>query len=319
MREIGVPLGAVRGRALRTLSLFVAIVPSTAIADGSAGPVGDFGGRWVGGGEIRVLDPMVPAIHRIDRATLSTRFQPLSGADAPLDPYGLALPGDGTTWVLADKGRFVFRFSEATGERVEKRRLPEPCQGVVTLWSRAGFLPVRLRRNEPMLLRSENGALRPFSPIVSRSAPDLAELLIANLVKCGSGTRKAMPCWFVAGDPEILLLDRTGTIRPVTVPSFAIPSPARGISSDPGVAFTYPIRDVFLLEGGDLWALTNQEGNRTPLEEGALRGRHLTLVRAGRLERTVALPAEGRAILDAGERGLVILFADGTIGRVSAR
>jgi hypothetical protein len=319
VRERSVLLDAVRARLIRTLALFLAVVFTTAIADGSAGPVGEFGGRWVGGGEIRVLDPSVPAILRIDRATLSTRVQLLSGADAPLDPYGLALPGDGTVWVLADRGRLVFRFSEATGERVEKRRLAQPCQGVATFWSRAGFFAVRLRPNEPMLLRPENGALRPFSPIVSRSAPGLPELLIANLVKCGTGTRGAIPCWFVAGESEVLLLDRIGTIRPVAVPSFATPSPARGISRDPGVAFTYPIRDAFLLEGDALWALSNQDGDRTPLEEGARRGRHVTLLRGGRFERTVELPSEGRAILDAGESNLVLLFADGSVGRVLAR
>jgi hypothetical protein len=287
-----------------------------AIAGGPAGPVGDYGGRWVGAKEIRLLDVSVPALYRIDRATLATTVQSLSGADAPIDPYGIALPGDGTVWALADKGRFVFRFSEATGERVEKRRLPEPCQGIATFWSHAGLFAVRLRPNERMLLRAENGALRPFSSLTSRSAPGLPEHLIANLLKCGSGTRAAIPCWFVAGDPEIFLVDRMGVLRPVAVPSFARPSPARVVSREPGVAFTYPIRDAFLIDGHAIWTLTNQEGDRTPLEDGARRGRHVTLVRSGRPERTLELPEEARAILDASERGLVILFANGSIRRV---
>jgi hypothetical protein len=287
-----------------------------AIAGGPAGPVGDYGGRWVGEKEIRLLDTSLPALYRIDRATLATSVQPLSGADAPLDPYGMALPGDGTVWTLADKGRFVFRFSEATGERVEKRRLPEPCQGIATFWNHAGLFAVRLRPNERMLLRAENGALRPFSPLSSRSAPGLAEILIANLLRCGSGTKAAIPCWFVAGDPEVLLVDRIGIIRPIAVPSFALPSPARGVSREPGVAFTYPIRDAFLIDGQAIWTLTNQEGDRTPLENGARRGRHVTLVRGRRSERTLELPAEARAILDATERSLVVLFADGTVRRI---
>jgi len=300
------------------LALFVNSLSALAIADGPAGPVGEYGGRWIGAKEIRLLDASLPGLYRIDRATLATSVQPLSGADAPLDPYGIALPGDGTVWVLADRGRFVFRFSEATGERVEKRRLPEPCQGIATFWNSAGFFAVRLRPNERMLLRAENGSLRPFSPLSSRAATGLPEHLIANLVKCGTATKGAIPCWFVAGEPEVLLVDRTGALRPIAVPSLARPSPARGASREPGVAFTYPIRDVFLLDGSALWTLTNQEGNRTPLEDGARRGRHVTLVRRGRSERTLELPAEARAILDASERSLVLLFADGTVRRVRA-
>lgn len=292
---------------------------SIPIADGPSRPVGDFGGRWVGAREIRLLDARVPALHRIDRATLATTLQPLTGADLALDPYGIALPGDGTVWVLAGKGRFVFRFSEATGERVEKRRLPEPCQGIATLWNHAGFFAVRLRPSERLLLRSVNGAFFPFSSLVSRPARGVTELLIANLIRCGSGTKRAVPCWFTAGDPEVFLLDRTGALRALAVPSFAAPSRARGEGRDPGTAFTFPVRDVFLLEGDALWVLANQEGNRTPLEEGALRSRHAVLLRSGRPDRVVALRAEARAILDATEQNLVLLFADGAVGRVAAR
>lgn len=300
------------------LALLVNTLSALALADGPAGPVGEYGGRWIGAREIRLLDASLPALYRIDRATLATSVQPLLGADAPLDPYGIALPGDGTVWVLSDRGRFVFRFSEATGERVEKRRLPEPCQGIATFWNSAGFFAVRLRPNERMLLRAENGSLRPFSLLSSRSATGLPEHLIANLVKCGTATKGAIPCWFVAGEPEVMLIDRTGAMRPIAVPSMARPSPIRGASREPGVAFTYPIRDAFLLDGGALWTLTNQEGDRTPLEDGARRGRHVTLVRRGRSERTLELPAEARAILDASESSLVILFADGTVRRVHA-
>jgi hypothetical protein len=79
------------------------------------------------------------------------------------------------------------------------------------------------------------------------------------------------------------------------------------------------VRDAFLLESGALWVLSNQEGDRTPLEEGSLRGRHAALVRPGRPHRVVLIPSEARAILDATEQSLVVLFADGLIARVAAR
>lgn len=302
----------------RTLALALNIVSATAITDGPAGTVGEYGGRWIGGNEIRLLDPATPAIHRIDGETLSSRVQPLTGADAPLDPYGLALPGDGTIWALADKGRFVVRFSERTGALVEKRSLPEPCQGIATFWNNVGFLAVRLRPGERMLLRAENGAFRPFSPLVSRPAAGLPGQLIANLVRCGSGTSREVPCWFAAGDPDVFLIARSGETRSIRVPSFASPSPARGASREPGVAFTYPLRDAFLLDGDALWVLSNQDGDRIPLEEGARRGRHISLVRRGRPERTLSLPSEARAILAATDRAIVLLFVDGSIRRVAS-
>jgi hypothetical protein len=295
------------------------LVLSTGIAGGPPRPVGDFGGRWVGGSEIRVFDASVPAIHRIDRRTLGTTVLPLTGSDSALDPYGMALPGDGTVWVLGDRGRIVHRFSEATGEHVEKRRLTEPSQGILTLWRQAGFFAVRLRPGEPLLLRAANGKLRPFSSLLSRNASDVTDLLIANLIRCGSGTRRALPCWFTAGDPEVLLLDRNGALRRVPVPSFVTPLAASRPKRPPGSEFTFPVRDAFLLESGALWVLANQEGDRTPLEEGSVRGRHAALVRPGHPQRVVALPSEGRAILDATEQGLVVLLADGVVARVAAR
>jgi hypothetical protein len=231
----------------------------------------------------------------------------------------MALPGDGTVWVLGDRGRLVYRFSEATGERIEKRRLPEPSQGVVTLWRHVGFFAVRLRPGEPLLLRATDAGIRPFSPLLSRNASDMTELLIANLIRCGSGTPRALPCWFTAGEPEVLLLDRNGALRRVPVPSFVTPPASSRPRDDPGSKFAYPVRDAFLLENGTLWVLANQEGDRTPLEEGSVRGRHAALVRPGHPPRVVPLPSEGRAILDATEQSLVVLLADGVVARVAAR
>jgi hypothetical protein len=300
-------------------SFFAVLTVSAASADGPPGPVGEYGGRSIGENEIRILDVSPPALRRIDRRTLSSTIQLFSNADSPVDPYGLALPADGTVWLLADKGRYLFRFSETTGERIEKRRLPGPCQGIATFWNHAGFVAVRLRPNERLLLRAENGALRPFSRLVSRSAAGLPEHLIANLLKCGSGTKSAIPCWFLAGAPEILLLDPSGRIRTVEVPSLALPSRIRQRSHDPATAFTYPVRDALLVDEDRMWVLTNQEGDRTPLEDGAIRGRHVALVRAGNSERVIPLEREARAILDASEQSLVLLFADGSVGRVSFR
>ena len=310
-------------RAFRLLSLSVGAASATALADGPPEPVGGYGGRWIGPREIRILDVSPPTILRIDRATRTATRQRLEDAGVLLDPYGLALPGDGTTWVLGDRGRSVLRFAEESGKLVEKRRLSVPCQGIATFWEQAVFVAVRLRLGERLLLRFEGNALLPFSTVSSRgpirnSDRDLATHLIRNLFRCGSGDAETVPCWFVAGEPEVLRIGRDGAVRPIAVPDFAAPSRRGPVAGDPGGAFRYPVRDAFLAAGG-LWILSNQEGERTPLEAGASRGRHAVLLRERVVLRTVPLGREARALLDADDRRLVVLFADGSIEPVPIR
>ena len=142
-------------------------------------------------------------------------------------------------------------------------------------------------------------------------------MLIANLLRCGSGVGDTMPCWFLAGSPEVLLVSTTGRVRTVPVPSFATGRTKGPAGSD----FLFPVRDVFGTAEG-LWVLSNQEGERTPAEDGALRSRHVVLVRpggSGRAEETLELPREARAVLDADRGGVVLLYDDGTIDRVTRK
>jgi hypothetical protein len=286
------------------------------LADGPLRPVGDYGGRSITATEIRILDVSVPAILRIDRTSLRSSLLPLSGADAPLDPYGFAQPGDGTFWVLGGRGRFVFRFSEKTGELVETRSLSDPGQGIATLWDRVGIVAVRIQPGERLLLRLENGAFVPFSSLLSRPAPEITARLIRNLLRSGSGTSNEIPLWYTAGPAQVFLLGRGGRTRSIPVPTFATPPQSSAQDPEPGAAFTYPVRDAFL-RGDGLWILSNQEGDRTPLESGASRARHAVLLRAGRPNRVVPLDREVRALLDVEPRGLVVLFADGVVSRVA--
>jgi len=286
------------------------------LADGPLRPVGDYGGRSITAAEIRILDVSVPAIVRIDRTTLRSSLLPLSGADVPLDPYGFAQPGDGTFWVLGGRGRFAFRFSEKTGELVETRTLSDPGQGIATLWDRVGIVAVRIQPGERLLLRLENGAFVPFSSLLSRPAPEITSRLIRNLLRSGSGTSNEIPLWYTAGPAQVFLLGRKGRTRSIPVPTFATPPQSSAQDPVPGAAFTYPVRDAFFREDC-LWILSNQEGDRTPLESGASRARHAVLLRTGRPNRVVPLDREARALLDADPRGLVVLFADGVVSRVA--
>ena len=300
------------------LSLSLGLAPASSIADEPPRLVGEFGGRTVAGTDIVVLDVAAPAIRRIDRQSLRVRSTPLAAGNARLDPYGIATRDDRTLSVLADKGRNLVRFSSVTGEKLETRKLPEPAQGVTTLWNgrTVGIVPIRLRSGEPMLLAEAEPGLRPFSSIVSRSAAGAAAHLIANLLRCGSGDGESLPCWFLAGPPEVALVRRDGTVARVAVPLLAVERSGQAPRADPAAGFVYPVRDA-LLEGGGLWVLANQEGDRTPLEERAVRARHVAVVKEGRPHPWIPLGREARAILDARVDRLVLLYADGSIGPVA--
>ena len=303
---------------MRNLAVAGALVTAASvpvIAGGPDGPVGDFGGRSIDAGSIRLLDLAVPAIRVIDRASLRSSVRRLSGFDDALDPYGLAATGDGTLWTLAGKGRFLLRFSEETGALLERRVLAEPGQGVSDLWGRVGVVAVRLRPDEPLLLRLSAREFLSFSALTSRRASGVTAALIRNLFRCGSGTPDAIPCWFTAGPAEVVLLGPDARVRPIAVPSYA--QPAVAASRDPAASFTYPVRDAFL-SNDSLWVLSNQEGDRTPLDAGARRGLHVVRLRDGRPNRVVSLEREARAILDAGAGSLVMLFADGSVSRIPA-
>jgi hypothetical protein len=302
------------------LSLSLGLAPASSIADEPPRLVGAFGGRTVAGTDIVVLDLSAPAIRRIDRRSLRVRTTPLAPGGARLDPYGIATRDDRSLLVLADKGRNLVRFSALTGEKLETRQLPEPAQGVTTLWNgrAVGVVPIRLRSGEPMLLAVSESGLRPFSSIVSRSQAGAAAHLVANLLRCGSGDGESLPCWFLAGPPEVALVRRDGAVARLAVPSLAVERPERAPSSDPAAGFSYPVRDA-LVEAGRLWVLTNQEGDRTPLEAGAVRARHIAVVREGRPRSWIPLGREARAILDATEGRLVLLYADGSMGSVAVR
>ena len=297
------------------LALALAAGRAASIADEPPRLVGEFGGRTVSGNDILVLDVAPPAIRRIDRRTLSVRTTPLLAGDTTVAPYGIAADREGTVWALSDKGRTLVRFSADTGERLTKRGLREPGQGVTALGDRIGVVAIRLRAGEPLLLAARGDGLAPFSSILSRTGVGPAAHLIANLLRCGSGF-DTVPCWFLAGPPEVLLVHGDGSVTRTSVPSFARAASRRSYRREPGSEFVYPVRDAFLGAEG-LWILSNQEGDRTPLEKGAVRGRHVTLVREGRPVRNVALHREARAILDAESSRLMILYADGGMGAVA--
>ena len=240
-------------------------------------------------------------------------------ASAPLiDPYGLARPGDGSIRVLADKGRSVARFDERSGKLLGVDALPEPCAGIWSVGANVIVAPVRLRGGEPLLaLATRNGGFRPFTSLESRRGKNSAETVSLNMFECGFALAGALPCWWLNGEPEVLLIDEKEQV--VRVPGASLVGPAgppSGAARDFDAflqELRFPMRDVFLLSRQASWSLTNQEGSRPLTDPARIRGRHLVLMEGGRVTKSIPLPKSGRAILGGDSRGVLVLYEDGSI------
>ena len=300
-------------------------------AQPEAGPVRSFGGKSSNGDVVFLLDLpdgrgqpcRVVSFHWREPGAMTN--VELEKSPMPLDPYGLARPNDGTFWILGEKGRSVGRFDEASGKLVQWKALPEAASGIWNFGPLVVFAPLQFRGDEPLLAVEEQGRHRPFTRLKARRGVGSPETLALNLLECGFGGRTELPCWWLAGSSEILLIDENEAVRMVPAPSLIGPRPPGGTEGSTTkldaliTDLPYPIRDVLLLDRGSFWLLTNQEGSRSLAEQGAVRSRHVIRVEKGRAARTIELPKPGRAILGGDDERLLLLFRDGTIDWLSFR
>jgi hypothetical protein len=286
-------------------------------------PVAEFGGKARVGGKVVVLDSgkRAPRLLWIEPSTMAVREQALDLDGVVLTPYGLAVEASGILVAIADKGRRIVRFSRSRPEPIEESELPAPCGGI---WSLSGGLvvaPIQTGDRKPLLARLTRNGWQPFGFLSPREATSPETRIAGNLVRCGFETDGALPCWYVARGDEVFFLRPDGRLRRLRAPSLATEPPPTDNSAGPAEivgSWRYPIRDVHRVDGGDFWVLTNQEGAIPPGQAGAVRGRHVLLVNGatGREVRRVALPREGKVILDGTSREIVVLYADGRIGKV---
>lgn len=281
--------------------------------------VREYGGKARIGQSVYLLDIVRPSprVLHVDLSSGVARATELKlTADAVLAPYGLARSVDGSLWALGDKGRLLLRFDGKTGNTISVRPPPDPSQGIWSLKGAILLSPIIREAGKPILTAGDGGAFRAFTSLRSRKAPDLVSMAIANLFGCGSGLLPELPCWWRAGDPELLIINAEGEVRRLEAPRFPADAPA---SEGPVSGWRHPVRDIFLLSSDSFWLLSDQEGSERPWEDGAVRSRHLLLVGPSGPERVLSLPQEGRAILDADRQGVLLLNADGTVRKVLSR
>jgi hypothetical protein len=288
-------------------------------------PVLEFGGRASVGERVYVLDrgSGLPRVWEIDPSTLRRTARTLRPGSREITTYGLVVEPGGDVRVLADKGRRMLRFRSGAEGADEDQLLASPSSGIWRLGTRVILNPIQLGGDDRLLVELAGTQLRRFGSLTPRQGNSLETRLVGNMMRCASESGGELPCWHLAGGGEVLFLREDGRMRRVPVTGMA--GPAR-TPKNPGnpeeviLSWLYPIRDVQLLPGGDFWVLTNQEGPIPPSEPGSIRGRHALLIRGrdGSTLRAITLLREAKALLHATPAELVLLFADGSIERVSA-
>jgi hypothetical protein len=300
------------------VSLFL-VVGSDGVQPG-AGPVRLFGGTCQDDETVFVLDVGGPADpSRLLRVSLR---QPgaiseivLEKTPKPLDPYGLAHSNDGSLWILTDKGRSVARFATGTGKLLRLDPLPGACAGIWSFGSRILLAPMQVRGGEHLLAVEEGGQFRPFSRLKGRTGSSTPETLAINLFECGAARFGRLPCWWMSGASEVVLIAKDEEVRVLPAPSLidtrlqeAARTRTRSVESLLA-SLLHPILDVFLLSADSFWLLTNQEGDKLFSDPGSIHARHVLRVDAGKVTRTLELPKAGRSILGADDGGVLMLFA----------
>jgi hypothetical protein len=243
------------------------------------------------------------ALVAVSPDTRTTVVRALQGLRAEEKPWGLGCSDEGHLWTLATP-RTIARLTPhgVVAERVD---LAAPFIGLFGEGGGLLLAPVPPSVGGPVLvLKHPNRPRfgRPWPALRARAAPHGTSLLARNLVRCGLGADRAIPCWFT-DSADVVVADPGRTLASHSVP-------VRGADVDA----TAPLRD-FAFAGRDrAWILAT--GAR--LHAGRSTGRRLLLAALdGRELGRVDLDPPGRLLLAASARSCLVLTVTGDILEVT--
>ncbi len=258
-----------------------------------------------------------PRVLRVDAGGWLRGTLELAKTPVKLSSSGLAISEEGLLWVLGDSGTVLVGFDPTHGTVADLRPLPSHFQFVWSVRGSIMLAAVTSRADEPVLFVVTPTGVRSCGALRTRPVKRPMEAPILSLFDCGSSRTAVMPCWWVAGDSNLIFLRSSCATKQTVVPSLVTPRAATERGSDPMDWFDSPIRDAFTVNDNLTWLLTNQEGKTSVVSADASVARHLLLLRDGHLESTLTLPRRARLILDADSRGASVLYSDGTTERLS--
>ena len=122
-------------------------------------------------------------------------------------PWGLACLADGSLWTLGT-ARTLVRMS-AEGVVRERIELKFPRLVLFGFTDRLLFIDLPMLVARPLLataLPREKGESRPWPRFLARATELRTDLFARNLVNCGIGDGRSLPCWF-ADERTVIVSD----------------------------------------------------------------------------------------------------------------
>jgi hypothetical protein len=242
---------------------------------------------------------------QIPHETNAPVIRAVKGLQAGDKPWGLACLIDGSLWTLANSFTLVRMTPDGiVRERVTLRVVMLSLFG----WTdRLLFVQLPLLIARPILttaLPRSIGEQQPWPKFLGRAAESRADLIARNLVNCGIGRGRDLPCWF-ADDRRITVSDGLAA----TSVSFAA-------LYDGPVDAAAPIWDVALGGATTRWVLVTAAA---PVAGHKVGGRLAKTTAQGETEASLSLTPPARAIVHAGDTRCVLLTVDGQLVEVVQR
>ncbi len=242
---------------------------------------------------------------RLDVGSARARRVRVVGLEDADNPWGLGAVSAGSLWTLAR--RDTLAELAATGAVARRVAVARPQLGLFGWRNRLVLQMVADTTPAPALswaVPGEDGV--PLGSLQTRVFPVArAEAWALNLVACGGGTSRALPCWFHT-DASIDRLDASGVGHLLRLEGIAQPP----IPADPNQA-PRPIWDAYISSADDLWVLATVTARERPRAAQRL----LRYSPAGLLVAATMLPEPARLILDATSEGCLLLTASGRVAK----
>ncbi len=226
----------------------------------------------------------------------------LQGLRANDRPWGLACLADGTLWSLAAP-RVLIRIG-VEGVVRERIELRFPRVAMFGWTDRLLFIDWPMVIAKPLLATAiprAAGDSMPWPRFLARAAEARADLVARNLVNCGIGNSRRLPCWF-ADDRRAIVSDGASA----NVVSFA------ALSAGDVVAAT-PIWDLAMGGADTLWLLASSRGGAGA---GVSGGRLVKTDGRGTELAALALVPPARIIVAATDTSCILLTVDGRLMEV---
>lgn len=231
----------------------------------------------------------------------------VSGLTTAERVWGLACLSDDSLWTLAS-ARTVARL-DRSGRIQERIALKSPRVALFGAGDRLLYqaLPVAGAGTSALATSPprQPESVREWPGLTARTAGAREQLIARNLVNCGLGFERWMPCWF-PDDMRFSLSDGSAS-RTVEVPAL------RAAAADDRTA---PIWDIALSATDQFWLLASSRGRRDDRRAGR---RLFRIAESTGTTASIAIEPPARLIVAAGESRCLLASTEGGVMEVVVR